>query len=459
MSGNETIPIGSGPRSSLFLIAVELFFIVLLAATLVLDIYKVFYQRRPTDFAHRCNEVHCVLDGINPYDVAYGVIDSPKYTTVLGPSAPFWKKGLKAVGGYPPWVYTFFSGFAALPFRVSFLIYAGIEILALVVLAGVGFRLALNGGFSRISALAIAGTPFLLAWPIGSQFTIHNLGVVQLLFLVFMAEALNHKRDVVAGVFFALFASKPHLALPLGLVLLLHRKWKTVVTAGLICVVASLPPAVVLRVSPISLMLDVVTRHADHDLGAIALIPEKLSPWLKNILSAQGLTLLMLLVSSAFVASWSAALYHRPNWYERLAPAVIMAPLWTYFCIHDFSLYAFPMLVASIQICKRRPEIGRVPVYAKLALALLLANVLLVGYSGTSCLANSLGFRMMKCDMSIVAEIGRQIKPGEAGYRLSWDVFRIANWIMLACWTLSFRWLARADRKTPDVPVAPSHPR
>ena len=167
-----------------------------------------------------------------------------------------------------------------------------------------------------------------------------------------------------------------------------------------------------------------------------------------SLLSAQGMVLTMFLVSLLFVTFGNIALFRENNWFVKLLPAVIIAPLWTYFCIHDFSLYSFPLFVGCLIFARYRTDRRNLRPLLAISLLLLLSSTLLIGYPGTSSIANSVGFRLTQSHNPIISSLGLFLVPNGNAQYVIYDFFRVANWVLLICWTAVFYRIRQTPART-----------
>ena len=188
------------------------------------------------DFAAYWPVGRLLLAGQNPYDP--GAIEALQHS--VGDTM-----GGDSVVRYPPWSLPLLLPFAALPYVPGWYLWILLQVL-LVGVSSVWFWHLLGGrGKPGIPLAAAFCFPAGLFVALGGQ-----IGGVLLLGVSSFLWAILHRRDVLAGASLGLLTLKPHLFLPLGLVVLLwaarERRWRVPVVA-VMTVIAGSALAVALR--------------------------------------------------------------------------------------------------------------------------------------------------------------------------------------------------------------------
>ncbi len=188
------------------------------------------------DFAAYWPVGRLLLAGQNPYDP--GAIEALQRS--VGDTM-----GGDSVVRYPPWSLPLLLPFATLPYVPGWYLWILLQVL-LVGVSSVWLWHLLGGRGKPGIPLAVAFCfPAGLFVALGGQ-----IGGVLLLGVSFFLWAILHRRDGLAGVSLGLLTLKPHLFLPLGLVVLLwaarERRWRVPVVA-VMTVIAGSALAVALR--------------------------------------------------------------------------------------------------------------------------------------------------------------------------------------------------------------------
>lgn len=428
-----------------------------------------FNEKLCFDFGWRYNEIDCVLSGINPYDIADGSVDSDEFRSWI-PEVARSQSGKRSVGGYPPWEYAVFAPFAIIPMRLSFILYTTLEISALVLCGYFSYKFAVRSGLDGIDARLAGFAPTLLAWNIATCLRVGNFGIF-LGFAVFaLAEFLNRRRDILAGACLALLFVKPHLTLFFTIPILMGRRFKTILIAASLCMLLSVPTSLAVRHSPISLTLDVFLRHASQPFRRIAFLPEHVGASILEQLTPQGFIVCSLIVS----LFWIFRISHRihassSDWYIRLAPCAIIAPLWAYSQPHDTNIHLLPMSIAVTGFlrltrplpCRGGPpfpaDFGKRGKWLLFAIAgmALLCPAFLVADPSRSRFPEVIGFHMSLLDTLPMSNIGKLILSLPGHKHLFYWFFAAGNLVMLIAWALLFRQMSASSNPVSTIGIAP----
>lgn len=303
------------------------------------------------DLDLRINEIRCVLSGVDPYDVFHGTVISTDWRPFDTPDDPL--RPRERVNGYAPWEYTFLLPLAAVPKQVAFRLWTALSAAAAVafwLLAAKSARDRIPGG--RTDLALWAGTISLLTTKaVPTCILCGNFGVFLPLFALGMARALNHRRDIVAGIFLALLMAKPQAGLLFFLPPLVRGRWRTIATAGSVLFAAALPPALLCRKSPLDLIVH-LAGHGEALARATGLVPPPLFERLMPVLGASGVLAASALAGIALCCAALRMLRSETDWIVLLSPPALFATLWTYSLGHDRCLDSIPLLVASIALLR-----------------------------------------------------------------------------------------------------------
>ena len=219
MSGSPTAP-DRNARTALAVLAVAAVIVLVPAMAAVTGASVPFRN----DYAAYWPVATLLLDGQNPYDA--GAIEEIQRS--VGDTL-----GGDSVVRYPPWALPLLLPFAALPYVVGWHLWILLQIIMVGASSIWLWRLLATTRQGQGLALAIGLLfPPTLIMAIGGQ-----IGGVLLLASTAFLWAADSRRDVIAGVCLGVLATKPHLFIPLAVVVIL---WTTYQHRPVIPVVAGL---------------------------------------------------------------------------------------------------------------------------------------------------------------------------------------------------------------------------
>lgn len=295
------------------------------------------------DFRMRWNEVQAVKQGVNPYDVW-------SLKTELAPYVPAERYDLRTdsrfepINAYTPWEYAFFSPLTLLPRNVAWRGYYGMMILSALLIGVYSFC---RGAalFGRVSdGLFCAASALFVSMSMWLDFQSGNYPLVLSGALLAMVVALNRGRDCLAGLCWSVVMIKPQVGLLFAIPLLLKGRWKTMLTAGGICLTASLPPAIMTHTSVLELVFQAPAASA-YAFDGCGFVPKTVVGLLVG--NAKAVRLLMiggLMVGFAVCLLWTFVLRRKEDWIVLVAPAALCSVFWTYCQDYSFSI-TWPMLL------------------------------------------------------------------------------------------------------------------
>ncbi len=315
-----------------------LFWIVLALAWLKICVPTGFFNPASLmgfDFQLRYNEIQCVLSGVDPHLIQSG-------ETKLGEYLPFsWETkdsfSLHSyVYGYPPWEYTFMLPFALLPKLAAAKIWLSFEFLcAVCLLVAIFFycRGADKAVWKGCLGLVFA---FSALWPIAACISCLNFGVVIAALAALMCAFLDRRKDVLAGICWALMMVKPQTAMLFAVPLLFRGKFKVILVAVLVCVVAMLLPAALCGRNPLEMILELRSFGSDYaseGTFAVFLLPAQLlRSWCVGEQTILGLNFL----TGVFICFIMTMIWRKSrNWLLVMLPAILLSNWWTVSRAHD----------------------------------------------------------------------------------------------------------------------------
>lgn len=284
---------------------------------------------RGYDLRLRHNEICCAHEGINPFDVWARRVESAHFVGLWRPDFPEGDPGRLTVHAYPPWHTTFAWFYRWIPQESLVTWMSILNTLAFVLFGWTLRRWAPpEAGPARrdFFLLAFAG----IAIPMAHLFGVGNYGGLLLAVLIGMVAAFERRHEGRLGLLWALAMVKPQVGLLLFWPLFFAKRYKAIAVAVGICLLATLWPAYVYRVSPLELLLQV------PQMGTPYLVKGWSSPIevIHLLLGTGGLmawTILCFLVCAGL--SWLTR--RSESVLLRFAPVLIVFPLWTYSQSHD----------------------------------------------------------------------------------------------------------------------------
>ncbi|MBQ6008496.1 MAG: DUF2029 domain-containing protein [Kiritimatiellae bacterium] len=305
----------------------------------------------PCDFSLRLAEVECLLRGVDPFDVWHGDVELAPYYPHNRPD--LCRAGFDVpINAYVPWVYSLMTPFSLLPRRVAWAAYA---LLMFVCLGGVacgGFLAGRSLSGKRNDGVIAATVPLIMSfYPIWSNFCIGNLAVVVLAAITGMWLCLDRGRDVLAGCCWAVAMVKPQMAILLAVPLLLHRKFLSCLVAAGICLLLSVPPALICKTSVVKLIMEAPAAGV-FAFNGCGTFPYFLCSGPGD---ARGVAIgLAVGLVACLAMSWCVR--RSPSWLVRLMPAAVCSMCWTYAQAYTHALGYFMLLLVVLKLLSGRRD-------------------------------------------------------------------------------------------------------
>ena len=310
------------------------------------------------DFSLRYNEVRCLRQGVDPFDVWSGKIGSEQFARLGGRRDA---EAQELVHAYTPWEYTAMLPMSLVPpgaAKETALALNAALYLALIAWALAFARKQGRGGGAACFIGALAFGFNIWAWK-GALFW-GNFGGLFTAMIVLLAFALAkggatggggggrrpRKYDVYAGIALAALMFKPQVGVMFCIPLLVNLKFATLASGAAICLLASVPPAIMCRKWPWEMISNVIGGGADV-YHSSALININLHNKLISMfaLGPDQIKYLMyasMLIGVLLCLALSLMLRRSDDWLEKLVPAALIAPLWTYSVPHDLAIWTVP---------------------------------------------------------------------------------------------------------------------
>ena len=292
------------------------------------------------DLNLRYYEICASHDGINPFHLFWNGESTAKYVGIRrygkdGTPDRELKEGQHFVHAYPPWHTTFFWFYGWLSHSV---VTYGMYFANIIMLAAMFFclvRFCSKYGFSYLQELLIVvvmGVYFREA-ALKCIFT-GNYGIMVAALSIVFLWAMDHDRQILAGVVWAFMMVKPQLAVPFFWPLLFSRRYRAIAVMVIILFVATLFPAIVYQESPIDLVLQIPKLGA-HFINPESNYsgPELAGPLLKAVPKSLAQYAVLIVAAGGMLFCAAASYFARDckSWWRRTVPATVIIPYWTYF--------------------------------------------------------------------------------------------------------------------------------
>lgn len=304
------------------------------------------------DYSLRMSEIKCVRSGVNPFDVWHGdVVLKPYVPTYGAPRETVeGKEGFtEEINAYPPWEYMVMMPLSFLPKTVSWLTYFALMVVGLWVLFVVGRAACRRSGAGRSAVVVSVAAILLAALPIYQNFHAGNLAIPVVVAVALMSVCLNKGHDVLAGVCWAFAMLKPQLGLVFAVPLLIRRKFLVCFVAAGLCLVLSLPPAVMCGTSPITMIKQAPAASTFAYMGC-GTMPYAIASHLPDQFAifvglAVGAIVCALMTRRLVLAGID-------DWLVLLMPAAVVGASWTYAQCYSFTMNWLFFLVLVLAIAK-----------------------------------------------------------------------------------------------------------
>lgn len=306
------------------------------------------------DMSLRRNEAVCIRNGINPFDVWSGKIDLPPYFPLIYDSTVKSSVYSEPINAYTPWEYTLMLPFSFISKQPLWWIHNALMYLSLFLISFLAFKTMRKVSTDVSDAILAAALPLLLFIPINIDMNVGNYALMITAASLAMTFALNRGQDALAALLWAFAMIKPQLALPFAIPLLVKGKIKTCLIAAAICILASIPPALLCHESPITLILQAPKASA-HAFSGCALLPQELLNFLRNSLHLwePALWAIPMLAGLTFCTFITGRLRKTDDWILLLTPAVLTAVSWTYVQGHSYILCAIVIIAMTADMIRR----------------------------------------------------------------------------------------------------------
>lgn len=317
------------------------------------------------DFQTRYNEVMCLREGINPYDIWSENIKHSRYIPLnryvenyvtLSPSKRANQtEGLDPyamVHAYTPWQYSYFYPLALIRHENAQLLFLSIQILSLGLICMAMFIQGVNLRGSDVDGLLMASLAISggMLGAIKLDTGVGNYGITTAALAVLLAFLLDRDKEYLAGLCWALMMAKPQIGALFFFPILFDRRFKTIATTTIICALATIPPSLMCNENPIALILNFKEAGSAYFTGTgffpppiiqhLAETENQLLPWVMPISALLGLGYCL---GVSFITKTQ-------NWFMRFTPIALCSMFWTYSLRCDRILLVF-VLYLFVRTC------------------------------------------------------------------------------------------------------------
>ena len=292
------------------------------------------------DFNMRYNEVQCVKEGINPYDIWSGSVASEKYYGIYKDNP---RHAPEQIHAYSPWEYTYMLPMSLLPKRTASFLFHFFCLLILAWLALFSWKEGLSRGGSLACASFCSTAAFLVGPGLNACFDTQNYGILATGSILAMIVALQRNHELLAGLAWAVLMTKPQNGVLFAIPLLISRKWKAVMVAVSVCCLSIIPPALMTGASPVDLVLCLAKIRSD-DVLSTTLFPEPIFSRIAGLAGQPSALAASALIGVSVCAWLSLRTRMSEDWLERMFPACLCTVAWTYKMPYDYCILSLVLV-------------------------------------------------------------------------------------------------------------------
>ena len=330
------------------------------------------------DFGWRYNEALCVRSGLDPYDVCFGHTTSDRFRSVFDPDP-----GKLPVNAYTPWEYTWALPLTCLPRKAAHMVFQLFNLAAMLGIVALAWRRARRAGLPSPARLTVAAGACFLGLSLVRVLQVSNYGLLMAFAAFAMAECLNLRREILAGLCWSVVLVKPQLGILLAIPLVLGHHFIALATGAGFCALSALPAAALCGANPATMVWRVLhsgTSSIRAGEAGTPLVPPELVSALSGIAPPAAWLAASAALGLALCAWLSWRWRGAPDAIARLAPALVVGLLWMPGHFHDRVLLA-PVLAWLLAMALSRHSRGAFGAWflftAEFWIGLALAAVLL----------------------------------------------------------------------------------
>lgn len=291
------------------------------------------------DFRYRMAEVDCVFNkGVDPFMVWNEEVVVVPYCS-NNPLCRTVPEGCtQAISVYPPWEYTFMMPLTMAGADVAWWLFSAFSLFAVFLV----FMACRWTSAAVVSLLAIV-------YPLWSNLMVGNHVAIALAAAVLMGCSLDRRRDIVAGVCWAVVMMKPQIGLVFAIPLLMRGRFMVALVAAVTCLLLSVPSVISCNASLIDMLCEPskATAFAFQGCGT----------WPKFLCGRFGneADIGIGLAVGAVLCAWMTWLLRRErDWLVFLMPAAICASCWTYTQAYSHAMGWFVVYAIVSELLRNR---------------------------------------------------------------------------------------------------------
>ncbi len=300
------------------------------------------------DLRMRYHEVCCAHDGINSFHIWNRTVESEKYR---GGGRPDIQEEISAndtraiVHAYPPWHTAFFWWYGWLPWQVVLAVMATFYWVVFLSSFVVFKRWSPDGKLPQVAYWASLSVLMLNSFRV--TYVLGNYGCVLLFTSLVIVLGLKKYNSFALGLSWALMMIKPQIGILFFWPLLFAKRYMAIITAIVVCLLATLFSACVYQESPIDLILQVQRLGEPYLRGNSPCLAA-----LNDMTSGFGVTFWSL-ICFIFCGVWSYKIRESKSNLIKFLPVCAFIPFWTYSNLPDWLVF-WPLYVLMAQTFSSR---------------------------------------------------------------------------------------------------------
>ena len=296
----------------------------------------------PCDFTFRMNEIQCLRKGVDPFDVWHADVKMPPYYPNNRPDLRD-EECTEPINAYAPWEYTLMMPLSFLPLKTAWVAYLAFMFACLGAIAAAGYRMGKEIRGNVWEGVFAAAIPVVLSfYPVWSNFCIGNLMVPVIAALAAMVWCLDRGHDISAGVCWAIAMVKPQAAILFAVPLLWRRKFLTCAVAAGLCILLSVPPALLCKASVVKLIMETPAANT-FAFNGCGTFPYCFCSGAGDVLGINiGLAVGLL---ACLAMTWM--IRKKKDWLVFAMPAFVCSMCWSYVQVYSYAAgWAFFLTLA-----------------------------------------------------------------------------------------------------------------
>jgi hypothetical protein len=221
------------------------------------------------DLQLRRNEICCAHQGVNSFRIWTRETTLPGFTPITRPDMENLPRapGDAVVHAYPPWHTAMFYFYGWLPEQMCLSLMSVVFGLCLFFIVSECVRIS-KAHFEHYG-LAVGLSLSIISYFVAQCFVFLNYGVLVLAAFFLMNRALEKGHDVAAGLCWSVMMVKPQVGLLFVWPLFWHRHYRTIVTATVVCLVATFLTSMQVHESMIDLILQIPQIGKPYGAGGL----------------------------------------------------------------------------------------------------------------------------------------------------------------------------------------------